>query len=210
MISEWVRERVVERLGLDPDRVHAIHLGVDHDRFTPDPAVEREPFLYYPARPWPHKNHAAAVRGVRVAAARAARAAARADRGRATTRCACPAGVEALGDAGLETRDLALPPRRARSSSRASTRASGCRRSRRWHAAARSPPRARGRCRRSSATRPCSSTRTTPPRSPPASTEALARADELAERGTGAGSAVHVGRDGARPRPRLRARDARL
>ena len=58
VISEWVRERVVERLGLDPDRVHAVHLGVDHERFTPDPAVEREPFLYYPARPWPHKNHA--------------------------------------------------------------------------------------------------------------------------------------------------------
>ena len=58
VISEWVRGRVVERLGLDPGRVHAIHLAVDHARFTPDPAVAREPFLYYPARPWPHKNHA--------------------------------------------------------------------------------------------------------------------------------------------------------
>ena len=58
VISEWVRGRVVERLGLDPERVHAIHLGVDHARFSPDPTVEREPFLYYPARPWPHKNHA--------------------------------------------------------------------------------------------------------------------------------------------------------
>ena len=48
VISEWVRERVVERLGLDPDRVHAIHLAVDHERFTPDPAVEREPFLSTP------------------------------------------------------------------------------------------------------------------------------------------------------------------
>jgi glycosyltransferase involved in cell wall biosynthesis len=57
-ISDWTRLRVVERLGLDPERVHAIHLGVDHERFTPDPAVEREPFLLYPARPWPHKNHA--------------------------------------------------------------------------------------------------------------------------------------------------------
>jgi glycosyltransferase involved in cell wall biosynthesis len=57
VISEWVRERVVDRLGLDPDRVHAIHLAVDHERFTPDPGVAREPFLYYPARPWPHKNH---------------------------------------------------------------------------------------------------------------------------------------------------------
>jgi len=58
VISHWVRERGIEQLGLDPDRVHAIHLGVDHDRFAPDDAVERERFLYYPARPWPHKNHA--------------------------------------------------------------------------------------------------------------------------------------------------------
>ena len=58
VISEWTRERVVERLELDPTRVHAIHLAVDHERFFPDPDVPREPFLLYPARPWPHKNHA--------------------------------------------------------------------------------------------------------------------------------------------------------
>jgi glycosyltransferase involved in cell wall biosynthesis len=58
VISEWVRGRVIERLGLAEDRVHAIHLAVDHDRFVPDPTVAREPFLYYPARPWAHKNHA--------------------------------------------------------------------------------------------------------------------------------------------------------
>jgi glycosyltransferase involved in cell wall biosynthesis len=58
VISEWTRGRVVERLGLDPAHVHAIHLAVDHERFSPDPRVEREPFLLYPARPWPHKNHA--------------------------------------------------------------------------------------------------------------------------------------------------------
>ncbi|HET9242295.1 MAG TPA: glycosyltransferase family 1 protein [Gaiella sp.] len=57
VISNWVRERVVARLGLEPGRVHAVHLGVDHERFSPDPSVEREPFLLYPARPWPHKNH---------------------------------------------------------------------------------------------------------------------------------------------------------
>ena len=57
VISEWTRGRVIERLGLEPDRVHAIHLAVDHDRFSPAPGVTREPFLLYPARPWPHKNH---------------------------------------------------------------------------------------------------------------------------------------------------------
>jgi glycosyltransferase involved in cell wall biosynthesis len=58
VISEWVRGRVIERLGLAPDRVRAIHLGVDLERFRPDGSIRREPFLLYPARPWPHKNHA--------------------------------------------------------------------------------------------------------------------------------------------------------
>lgn len=55
-ISEFVRDRAIEQLGLDPARVRAIPLGVDHDVFSPG-AVEREPFLLYPARSWPHKNH---------------------------------------------------------------------------------------------------------------------------------------------------------
>jgi glycosyltransferase involved in cell wall biosynthesis len=58
VISEWVRGRAVERLGLDPKRVRTIHLAVDHQRFTPAAHPRREPFLLYPARPWPHKNHA--------------------------------------------------------------------------------------------------------------------------------------------------------
>jgi glycosyltransferase involved in cell wall biosynthesis len=58
VISEWVKERVVTKLGLDPRRVAAIHLGVDHERFSPGVGIPREPFLLYPARPWPHKNNA--------------------------------------------------------------------------------------------------------------------------------------------------------
>lgn len=58
VISEFVRERAVDLLGLDPEHVHAIWLGVDHDRFTPSFDMQREPLLLYPARPWPHKNHA--------------------------------------------------------------------------------------------------------------------------------------------------------
>ena len=34
-----------------------IHLGLDHDVFRPG-EVQRGEFLLYPARPWPHKNHA--------------------------------------------------------------------------------------------------------------------------------------------------------
>ena len=58
VVSEFVRERAVERLGLAPEHVHAVWLGVDHDRFTASPDVQREPLLLYPARPWSHKNHA--------------------------------------------------------------------------------------------------------------------------------------------------------
>lgn len=56
--SAFVRDRAVALLGLDPERVRVIHHGVDPEAFRPGP-VEREPFLLYPARPWPHKNHAA-------------------------------------------------------------------------------------------------------------------------------------------------------
>jgi glycosyltransferase involved in cell wall biosynthesis len=58
VVSEFVRERVVDRLGIDAANVHVVWLGVDHERFTPDATVPREPLLLYPARPWPHKNHA--------------------------------------------------------------------------------------------------------------------------------------------------------
>jgi glycosyltransferase involved in cell wall biosynthesis len=55
-ISEHAREALIERLGLPPDRVRAIHLAVDHERFTPD-GRRREEFLLYPANRWRHKNH---------------------------------------------------------------------------------------------------------------------------------------------------------
>jgi glycosyltransferase involved in cell wall biosynthesis len=55
--SQFVRRRAIELLGLPPERVHAIPWGVDHGRFRPGDE-EREPLLLYPARYWPHKNHA--------------------------------------------------------------------------------------------------------------------------------------------------------
>jgi glycosyltransferase involved in cell wall biosynthesis len=54
--SQFVRRSVVERLGLPPERVHAIPWGLDHELFSPGPE-QREEFLLYPGRPWPHKNH---------------------------------------------------------------------------------------------------------------------------------------------------------
>ena len=55
--SQFVRRSVVEHLGLSPDRIYAVPHGIDHERFHPGPEP-REPFLLYPGRPWPHKNHA--------------------------------------------------------------------------------------------------------------------------------------------------------
>src|SRR5581483_11955644 len=55
-ISEHARHALIERLGLAPDRVRAIHLAVDHERFTPD-GRDRAEFLLYPANRWPPKNH---------------------------------------------------------------------------------------------------------------------------------------------------------
>jgi len=56
-ISEHARQQLIERHGLAPDRVRVIHLAVDHAVFTPG-GPPRGEYLLYPARPWPHKNHA--------------------------------------------------------------------------------------------------------------------------------------------------------
>jgi glycosyltransferase involved in cell wall biosynthesis len=57
VISEFVRGRAVARLGLDPATIRVVPLGLDHTVLRPG-AGQREPFLLYPARSWPHKNHA--------------------------------------------------------------------------------------------------------------------------------------------------------
>jgi glycosyltransferase involved in cell wall biosynthesis len=63
-ISEHARAGIVERLGIDAERVIAIPLGVDHATFSPSgpgpPAKRALPTRYvlYPANLWPHKNHA--------------------------------------------------------------------------------------------------------------------------------------------------------
>ena len=56
-ISEHARQTLLERYRLEPDRVVTVHLGIDHERLSPG-SERREPFLLYPANPWPHKNHA--------------------------------------------------------------------------------------------------------------------------------------------------------
>jgi glycosyltransferase involved in cell wall biosynthesis len=56
--SNWVRARAIAELGLEPTRVHVAYHGVGSEWFATDEQGPREPFLLYPARAWPHKNHA--------------------------------------------------------------------------------------------------------------------------------------------------------
>jgi glycosyltransferase involved in cell wall biosynthesis len=55
-ISRHVKDTLVERMDVEAERIEVIHLGLDHELFRPG-AEPREPFLLYPANPWPHKNH---------------------------------------------------------------------------------------------------------------------------------------------------------
>ena len=66
-VSNYSRCRIIEALGVAPERVIAIPHGVDPQRFAPDHAAADqarlaplnlpERFLFYPASLWPHKNH---------------------------------------------------------------------------------------------------------------------------------------------------------
>lgn len=56
-ISDYSKDAIMRRYGCDPSRVKRIYSGVDHARFRPA-AVSRQPFLFYPANAWAHKNHA--------------------------------------------------------------------------------------------------------------------------------------------------------
>ena len=65
--SAYSKERIVTLLGIPAERVEAVHLGIDHARFTTvsHAGDERElagldlpeRFALYPANLWPHKNH---------------------------------------------------------------------------------------------------------------------------------------------------------
>lgn len=65
-ISNFAKARMIDSLGLDPERIHVAHLGVDTARYTPNLGA-RENFVLYPARGWPHKNHARLIEAMRLA-----------------------------------------------------------------------------------------------------------------------------------------------
>jgi glycosyltransferase involved in cell wall biosynthesis len=65
--SEHARRRLVESAGVAPERIEVVPLGIDHERFRPEPAESDGPllaghelpdrFVVFPANLWPHKNH---------------------------------------------------------------------------------------------------------------------------------------------------------
>jgi glycosyltransferase involved in cell wall biosynthesis len=65
--SEYSRMRAMDALGIPADRIEAVPLGIDLERFSPDSAEDDasrmealgvvRPFVLYPANLWPHKNH---------------------------------------------------------------------------------------------------------------------------------------------------------
>lgn len=62
--SEHAKARIVERLGIDPERIEVVHHGVDRTRFSPRAdtgalaGYDLPPrYVLYPAGLWPHKNH---------------------------------------------------------------------------------------------------------------------------------------------------------
>ncbi len=63
--SAYSAGRLADAAKVPADRIEVIHMGVDHDRFTPEPteADERlharlpERYVLYPGNLWPHKNH---------------------------------------------------------------------------------------------------------------------------------------------------------
>lgn len=66
-ISKHARVGLIERYGIDPDKIDVVHNGYNAQfRVIDHPEVKEavrskhglnKPFLYYPAATWPHKNH---------------------------------------------------------------------------------------------------------------------------------------------------------
>jgi glycosyltransferase involved in cell wall biosynthesis len=75
-LSEHSKQTIVDRLGGDPSKTHAIHLAVDDEYYgAGDPAVADEVrrtlnlpdhYLYFPANTWPHKNHLTMLKAMKI------------------------------------------------------------------------------------------------------------------------------------------------
>jgi glycosyltransferase involved in cell wall biosynthesis len=67
-ISEYVRQRAIHELGVDPEKTHAVHISIqarlsnagESAAGNRDSGLQGLPrsYMFYPANFWPHKNHA--------------------------------------------------------------------------------------------------------------------------------------------------------
>jgi glycosyltransferase involved in cell wall biosynthesis len=68
--SEFTKETMVARLGIAPERIEVVHLAADDVRIEEASADARAwvrslgRYLIYPAKAWPHKNHAFLLRAL--------------------------------------------------------------------------------------------------------------------------------------------------
>jgi glycosyltransferase involved in cell wall biosynthesis len=62
-VSQFCKRQIISNLGIHPERIHVTHLGVNAEEFTPF-LGPRKPFVLYPARGWPHKNHSRLLRAM--------------------------------------------------------------------------------------------------------------------------------------------------
>jgi len=64
-VTRHVRDLLADRVGVEPGRIEVVHLGIDLERFAPEPLPDDESataalpprYVLYPANLWPHKNH---------------------------------------------------------------------------------------------------------------------------------------------------------
>ena len=187
-VSESSKRDILRFVNVPPEKIDVIYNAID-ERFGIEPREEMssacasatscsDQFVLYAGNIKPHKNLERLIEAFQLVRSRGLddlkllligdeisqvrRAAARGAPAQAAQARALPR-LRPRGDAGR-----ACTGWPACSSSLRSTKGSACRRSRRWPAARRSSRRTCRRCRRSSATRQCSSIRTIPRRSPTA------------------------------------------
>ena len=138
-MSEFVRERAVATLGLDPERIRVVPLGLDHDVLRPDGARDEFSTTRRGAGPTRTTRRCSLPSSSSAASARTCAWSSQA----AATSGTFPPGSRSAGTS--PTRKWcgsSRPP--PRSSFRRCTRVSDCRRSRRWPAVARSRARMPG------------------------------------------------------------------
>jgi len=77
-ISESTRQTLIDRLGVEPERVSTTHLAADplfypqspyrgnHKKILAKYGLPKGEYLFFPANTWPHKNHRSALKALKI------------------------------------------------------------------------------------------------------------------------------------------------